>query len=141
MLKLLNILNVVYLTVFFQHFRDILRQLQILHHHCKPDDADFAAAAKLVHEVQTAYRTLTSESGLMEPEGSGDGRPLLSLHDLESRVVFTRCKVSKQRQKKRIAKSGGAFLTLSLFVSVISVSNTWPTMDLWRRSYPSRWSC
>jgi len=31
-------------------------------------------------------------SGLMEPEG--EGRPLLSLQDLESRLVFTRCKVS-----------------------------------------------
>jgi len=33
-------------------------------------------------------------SGLMEPEG--EGRPLLSLQDLESRLVFTRCKVSNE---------------------------------------------
>jgi hypothetical protein len=33
-------------------------------------------------------------AGLMEPEG--EGRPLLSLQDLESRLVFTRCKVSAQ---------------------------------------------
>jgi len=32
------------------------------------------------------------ESGLMEPEV--DGKPLLSLNDLEARLVFTRCKVS-----------------------------------------------
>jgi hypothetical protein len=30
----------------------------------------------------------------MEPEG--EGRPLLSLQDLESRLVFTRCKVSTE---------------------------------------------
>jgi hypothetical protein len=42
--------------------------------------------------LQTTYRDVTMGSGLMEPEG--EGRPLLSLQDLESRVVFTRCKVS-----------------------------------------------
>ncbi|RZF40107.1 hypothetical protein LSTR_LSTR002510 [Laodelphax striatellus] len=40
--------------------------------------------------LETTYRDVTVESGLMEPEG--DGKPLLSLQDLESRLVFTRCK-------------------------------------------------
>jgi hypothetical protein len=42
--------------------------------------------------LQATYRDATMGSGLMEPEG--EGRPLLSLQDLESRLVFTRCKVS-----------------------------------------------
>lgn len=33
------------------------------------------------------------EAGLMEP--TGEGRPLLTVQDLESRMVFTKCKVSK----------------------------------------------
>lgn len=41
--------------------------------------------------LQITYREITSEGGLMEP--SGEGRPLLSLQDLESRLVFTKCKV------------------------------------------------
>jgi len=41
---------------------------------------------------QATYRFITVESGLMEPEV--DGKPLLSLNDLEARLVFTRCKVS-----------------------------------------------
>lgn len=44
--------------------------------------------------LQATYRDATMGSGLMEPEG--EGRPLLSLQDLESRLVFTRCKVSTQ---------------------------------------------
>nr|CAD7434548.1 unnamed protein product [Timema monikensis] len=40
--------------------------------------------------LQSMYRDVTMGSGLMEPEG--EGRPLLSLQDLESRLVFTRCK-------------------------------------------------
>jgi hypothetical protein len=44
--------------------------------------------------LQATYRDATMGSGLMEPEG--EGRPLLSLQDLESRLVFTRCKVSAQ---------------------------------------------
>lgn len=35
---------------------------------------------------------MTAEAGLMEP--LGEGRPLLSVQDLESRLVFTKCKVS-----------------------------------------------
>lgn len=35
---------------------------------------------------------MTAGSGLMGL--AGDGKPLLSVSDLESRLVFTRCKVS-----------------------------------------------
>jgi len=42
---------------------------------------------------QATHRFITVESGLTEPEV--DGKPLLSLNDLEARLVFTRCKVSK----------------------------------------------
>lgn len=34
---------------------------------------------------------MTSQAGLMEPVG--EGRPLLSVQDLETRLVFTKCKV------------------------------------------------
>lgn len=37
---------------------------------------------------------MTAEAGLMEPP-VGEGRPLLSVQDLENRLVFTKCKVSK----------------------------------------------
>lgn len=38
-----------------------------------------------------AYRDITSGAGLMEP--LGEGKPLLSMQDLESRLVFTKCMV------------------------------------------------
>jgi hypothetical protein len=53
-------------------------------------------------------------SGLMEPEG--DGRPLLSLQDLESRLVFTRCKVSEP--------TDGRFHLLLLLLSCVRASST-----------------
>lgn len=40
---------------------------------------------------QLIYREITAEAGLMEP--LGEGRPLLSVQDLENRLVFTKCKV------------------------------------------------
>lgn len=55
----------------------------------KSSDSDHLALSKVVHEMQTTYREVTA--GLMEPEV--EGRPLLSVQDLESRLVFTRCKV------------------------------------------------
>lgn len=39
---------------------------------------------------QLAYREITVGGGLMEP--IGEGRPLLTLQDLEARMVFTKCK-------------------------------------------------
>jgi hypothetical protein len=66
--------------------------------------------------LQATYRDATVGSGLMEPEG--DGRPLLSLQDLESRLVFTRCKVSVCRIKWRSCSS---FYLRSGFVLGLSV--------------------
>lgn len=40
---------------------------------------------------QQTYREITSSAGLMEPVG--EGRPLLTVQDLENRLVFTKCKV------------------------------------------------
>lgn len=42
--------------------------------------------------LQLTYREITANAGLMEP--TGEGRPLLSVQDLENRLVFTKCKVS-----------------------------------------------
>ncbi|CAF4837461.1 unnamed protein product [Pieris macdunnoughi] len=44
----------------------------------------------IVEQLQTAYQDVTAGSGLMGL--AGDGKPLLSVADLESRLVFTRCK-------------------------------------------------
>lgn len=42
--------------------------------------------------LQCGYQDVTAGSGLMGL--AGDGKPLLSVADLESRLVFTRCKVN-----------------------------------------------
>ncbi|CAG5035301.1 unnamed protein product [Parnassius apollo] len=44
----------------------------------------------IVEQLQGAYQDVTAGSGLMGL--AGDGKPLLSVADLESRLVFTRCK-------------------------------------------------
>ncbi|XP_041974629.1 uncharacterized protein LOC121729951 isoform X2 [Aricia agestis] len=44
----------------------------------------------IVEQLQTVYQDVTAGSGLMGL--AGDGKPLLSVADLESRLVFTRCK-------------------------------------------------
>ncbi|XP_063393078.1 uncharacterized protein LOC134678432 [Cydia fagiglandana] len=44
----------------------------------------------IVDQLQSAYQDVTAGSGLMGL--AGDGKPLLSVADLESRLVFTRCK-------------------------------------------------
>ncbi|XP_048482039.1 uncharacterized protein LOC105393719 isoform X2 [Plutella xylostella] len=44
----------------------------------------------IVEQLQHAYQDVTAGSGLMGL--AGDGKPLLSVADLESRLVFTRCK-------------------------------------------------
>lgn len=48
--------------------------------------------ASTLKNFQIAYHDVTAGAGLMGP--IGEGRPLLSVADLESRLVFTRCKVS-----------------------------------------------
>ncbi|XP_049884492.1 uncharacterized protein LOC126379711 [Pectinophora gossypiella] len=44
----------------------------------------------IVEQLQIGYQDVTAGSGLMGL--AGDGKPLLSVADLESRLVFTRCK-------------------------------------------------
>ncbi|XP_069365975.1 uncharacterized protein PsGEF isoform X6 [Maniola hyperantus] len=44
----------------------------------------------IVEQLQCGYQDVTAGSGLMGL--AGDGKPLLSVADLESRLVFTRCK-------------------------------------------------
>ncbi|XP_013166442.1 PREDICTED: uncharacterized protein LOC106116929 [Papilio xuthus] len=44
----------------------------------------------IVEQLQSSYQDVTAGSGLMGL--AGDGKPLLSVADLESRLVFTRCK-------------------------------------------------
>lgn len=44
-----------------------------------------------IYFFQLTYREITVDAGLMEP--IGEGRPLLTVQDLESRLVFTKCKV------------------------------------------------
>ncbi|XP_014251593.1 uncharacterized protein LOC106667875 [Cimex lectularius] len=73
-----------------EHYREMLKLLQTTLANTKVKDEDYVALSKVVHDMQATYREITVESGLMEPDG--EGRPLLSLQDLESRLVFTRCK-------------------------------------------------
>ncbi|KAL7017953.1 hypothetical protein ACKWTF_010576 [Chironomus riparius] len=72
-----------------QHFRDILKLLQLISSNCPGDSDENKNFTNVINELQAAYREITV-SGLMEPVG--EGRPLLSLQDLESRLVFTKCK-------------------------------------------------
>ncbi|KAJ9576442.1 hypothetical protein L9F63_006655, partial [Diploptera punctata] len=71
-----------------EHYRDVLKLLQTILNYTKVTDEDYSALLRVI--LHTTYRDVTMGSGLMEPEG--EGRPLLSLQDLESRLVFTRCK-------------------------------------------------
>ncbi|XP_052121217.1 uncharacterized protein LOC113212182 isoform X2 [Frankliniella occidentalis] len=73
-----------------EHYREILKLLQTIHNFTRHSDDDYPLLTKAVHEFQAAYRGLTTSSGIMEPEG--EGRPLLTLQDVESRLVFTKCK-------------------------------------------------
>jgi hypothetical protein len=93
-----------------QHFREILKLVQLLASHCKIDSQEQNNFNSVINELQVsgdrfenvfalfktfilskaAYREITVGGGLMEP--LGDGRPLLTLQDLESRLVFTKCK-------------------------------------------------
>ncbi|XP_072153226.1 uncharacterized protein PsGEF isoform X4 [Bemisia tabaci] len=73
-----------------EHFREVIKQLKMIQKYTDLKDPDHQSISKVVQQFQISYREMTLKSGLMEPEG--DGRPLLSLQDLESRLVFTRCK-------------------------------------------------
>ncbi|KAJ6633205.1 hypothetical protein Bhyg_15502, partial [Pseudolycoriella hygida] len=73
-----------------QHFREILKLNLMLASHCRPDTDEFRNFTACVNAFQSAYREITVSEGLMEP--LGEGRPLLTLQDLEARLVFTKCK-------------------------------------------------
>ena len=73
-----------------QHFREILKLMQLLASHCHIDTEEHKNLTSVINELQSAYREITVGGGLMEP--LGEGRPLLTLQDLEARMVFTRCK-------------------------------------------------
>ncbi|XP_033150469.1 uncharacterized protein LOC108604960 [Drosophila busckii] len=73
-----------------QHFREILKLMQLLASNCHVDTEEHKNFSSVIGELQAAYREITVSSGLMEP--LGEGRPLLTLQDLESRMVFTKCK-------------------------------------------------
>ncbi|XP_051860720.1 pneumococcal serine-rich repeat protein isoform X2 [Drosophila albomicans] len=73
-----------------QHFREILKLMQLLAGNCHVDTEEHKNFSTVINELQAAYREITVSSGLMEP--LGEGRPLLTLQDLESRMVFTKCK-------------------------------------------------
>ncbi|CAG9772991.1 unnamed protein product [Ceutorhynchus assimilis] len=73
-----------------EHYREVLKILMGIQGHTPPKHEDFPVINQIVHEMQVTYREITSEGGLMEP--CGEGRPLLSVQDLENRLVFTKCK-------------------------------------------------
>ncbi|KFB44000.1 AGAP004701-PA-like protein [Anopheles sinensis] len=73
-----------------QHFREILKLVQMIASHCRVDSEEHNNFNSIISELQIAYREITVGGGLMEP--IGEGRPLLTLQDLEARMVFTKCK-------------------------------------------------
>ncbi|XP_035793090.1 uncharacterized protein LOC118467123 isoform X3 [Anopheles albimanus] len=73
-----------------QHFREILKHMQMIASHCRVDSEEQINFNSIINELQTSYREITVGGGLMEP--IGEGRPLLTLQDLEARMVFTKCK-------------------------------------------------
>lgn len=73
-----------------QHFREMLKLILMLASHCRPDSDECRNLTTVITALQTAYREITVGEGLMEP--LGEGRPLLTLQDLEGRLVFTKCK-------------------------------------------------
>uniref|UniRef100_A0A182K2Z5 DH domain-containing protein n=1 Tax=Anopheles christyi TaxID=43041 RepID=A0A182K2Z5_9DIPT len=73
-----------------QHFREILKLVQMIASHCRVDSEEHNNFHSIISELQIAYREITVGGGLMEP--IGEGRPLLTLQDLEARMVFTKCK-------------------------------------------------
>uniref|UniRef100_A0A8D9A3D9 Rho1 guanine nucleotide exchange factor 1 n=1 Tax=Cacopsylla melanoneura TaxID=428564 RepID=A0A8D9A3D9_9HEMI len=73
-----------------EHFRVILKLLQGILNCTAQDSKDYQYLLQVVNQYQSTYKEITVESGLMEPKG--EGKPLLTLQDLESRLVFTRCK-------------------------------------------------
>lgn len=83
-----------------EHYRELLKHLQNILNLTKSFDADHLPLSKVVNEMQSSFKEVTA--GLMEPEV--EGRPLLSVQDLESRLVFTRCKVSHKTKSYDVIK-------------------------------------
>ncbi|KAK9730820.1 PDZ domain [Popillia japonica] len=73
-----------------EHFRDVLKLFSVILSNTKSNAEDYPVISQIVHDLQITYREITAEGGLMEP--LGEGRPLLSVQDLENRLVFTKCK-------------------------------------------------
>ncbi|XP_044757092.1 uncharacterized protein LOC123315465 [Coccinella septempunctata] len=73
-----------------EHFREILKLLTVIQSLTKYTHEDFTVINQIVQEMQVTYKEITSEAGWMEP--TGGGRPLLTVQDLENRLVFTKCK-------------------------------------------------
>lgn len=73
-----------------QHFREVLKLIILLASHCQPNSEECQNFTSVISALQTTYREITVNEGLMEP--LGEGRPLLTLQDLEARLVFTKCK-------------------------------------------------
>lgn len=73
-----------------QHFREVLKLIILLASNCRPDTEECKNFTSVIAALQTSYREITVSEGIMEP--LVEGRPLLTLQDLESRLVFTKCK-------------------------------------------------
>ncbi|KAL3278199.1 hypothetical protein HHI36_013538 [Cryptolaemus montrouzieri] len=73
-----------------EHYREVLKLLTVVQSLTKSNHEDYSVINQVVQEMQLTYREITSEAGLMEP--TGGGRPLLTVQDLENRLVFTKCK-------------------------------------------------
>ncbi|KAK4881061.1 hypothetical protein RN001_004380, partial [Aquatica leii] len=73
-----------------EHYREVLKLFNVILSNTKTNHDDYQMISKIVQDLQIAYREMTAEAGLMEP--LGEGRPLLSVQDLENRLVFTKCK-------------------------------------------------
>lgn len=73
-----------------QHFREVLKLIILLASHCRPHSEECKNFTNVISSLQTSYREITVNEGIMEP--LGEGRPLLTLQDLEARLVFTKCK-------------------------------------------------
>lgn len=73
-----------------QHFREVLKLNLMITSHCRVDSEEYKNFTNVIQALQVAYRDITVGEGLMEP--LGEGRPLLTLQDLEARLVFTKCK-------------------------------------------------
>lgn len=73
-----------------QHFREVLKLLILLATNCQSNSEECRHFTAVIASLQTSYREITVNEGLMEP--LGEGRPLLTLQDLEARLVFTKCK-------------------------------------------------